>query len=92
MVASRGRTICFSDQGTSEQEGLLLLPEEAGPVLLPQVGEQSGIYNAFCHPPQRRPWEFCSKLASPESPERSCLVVLSAEEGTLGGFPGQAGC
>ena len=31
-------------------------------------------------------------MASPESPGRSCLVVLGAEEGALGCFPGQAGC
>ena len=89
---AEGAPSAFLTQGTSEQEGLLLLPEDTGPLPLSQDREQSCFSSRFCRPPQGRPWELCSNLASPESPERSCLVVLSAEEGALGGFPGHDGC
>ena len=56
------------------------------------LGQRPGcVSSRFCRPSQGRPWELCSNLVSPESPERNCLVVLSAEKGALGAFPGRAG-
>ena len=91
VIASRGRTICFSDPGHLRAGRALLALRGLRPLLVPEYRDESCISSRFCHPPQGRPWELSSNLASPESPERSCLVVLSAEEGALGGFPGQAG-
>ena len=92
VMASRGRTIGFSDPGNLR----------AGRVAVASRGHRASaaasVQRAELHFQQVVPpapgeiLELCSNLASPESPERICLIVLSAEEWALGGFPGQAGC